>query len=144
MSEQMVRLVETYAANYRGRPKHSFLINSQKNVPLSSEAVTKLFVKITLALPRSALAVLQDRYGHTSITAHDLRHTCAVLRWNQILSSGVSMEEAMQQLRTFFGWSRSSVEPLRYARTVFETRLAGIWRTEFDNRVEVLRHLERT
>jgi hypothetical protein len=34
------------------------------------------------------------------------------------------MDEAMQQLRGFFGWSRSSDEPLRYARTVFFSTFA--------------------
>jgi hypothetical protein len=53
------------------------------------------------------------------------------------------MEEAMQQMRSFFGWARSSDMPLRYARTVFEDRLASVWRTEFDERVEVLRNLAR-
>jgi site-specific recombinase XerD len=143
LSEQIVRLVDEYAANYRGRPKHSFLINSQRNLPMSTENVTSLFKKITSALPKPALKVLEDRYGDTSITAHDLRHTCAVLRLNQILNAGVSMEEAMQQLRSFFGWSRTSKEPLRYARAVFEDRLSSVWKAEFDERVEVLRNLAR-
>jgi integrase len=144
LSEHTVRLVEEYTANYRGKPQHSFLINSQKSLPMSTENVTRLFRKITAALPKSAKRVLEDRYGRASITPHDLRHTCAVLRLNQLLNVGVSMEEAMQQLRSFFGWARASNEPLRYARTVFEDRLASIWKTEFDERIEVLRHLART
>jgi len=52
------------------------------------------------------------------------------------------MEEALQLLRVYFGWARSSNEPLRYARAVFEDRLATVWRNEFDERVEILRHLK--
>jgi integrase len=138
-----VQLVDEYVANYRGRPEHSFLINSQKNQPLSTEGITKLFQKITCSLPSNVLKVLKDERGDQSISAHDLRHTCAVLRLNQLLAAGVTMEEAMQQMRSFFGWARSSDMPLRYARTVFEDRLASVWRTEFDERVEVLRNLAR-
>jgi len=51
------------------------------------------------------------------------------------------MEEALQKLRTFFGWSRTSSMPSRYARAVFEDRLASVWNDAFDERVALLRSL---
>jgi integrase len=142
ISEHVVAVVDEYAANYRGRPGHSFLLNSQKKNPLSTEALTDEFQKITTSLPSGVLKALYDRTGKDSVTPHDLRHTCAVLRLKQLLSDGVSMEEALQLLRAYLGWERSSLEPLKYARAVFEDRLGSVWRREFDERVEVLRNLE--
>ena len=48
------------------------------------------------------------------------------------------MDEALQKLRTFFGWSRTSNMPLKYARAVFEDRLAGVWSNAFDDPMAIL------
>jgi len=53
------------------------------------------------------------------------------------------MDEALQKLRTFFGWSRQSTMPSRYARAVFEDRLAGVWNNAFDDRVALLRAIPK-
>ncbi|MBE2259078.1 MAG: site-specific integrase [Rhodobacteraceae bacterium] len=139
VSEVTAGLVYEYTANYRGNPSHSFLINSQQGNPLSAESVTKLFQKITQTLPKSILKDLKDRTGKTTISAHDLRHTCAVVRLNQLLTQGDSMDEALQKMRTFFGWSRSSDMPRKYAKAVFEDRLASVWNDALDDRVAILR-----
>ncbi|NLR73694.1 tyrosine-type recombinase/integrase [Leeia sp. IMCC25680] len=139
VSELTARIVQGYVENYRGKPAHSYLMNSQRGSPLSAESVTKLFQKITASLPASVLKDLKDRTGKISISAHDLRHTCAVVRLNQLLNQGDSMDEALQKMRTFFGWARSSDMPRKYARAVFEDRLASVWNNVFDDRVVVLR-----
>jgi integrase len=113
VSKTTALLIQEYATNYRGRPEHSFLINSQKQSPLSTEGVTKLFQKITASLPKHLRKILTDHTGADSITPHDLRHTCAVVRLNQLLSSGVDMTDALERMRAFFGWSRDSDMPLR-------------------------------
>ena len=141
VSKTTALLVQEYATNYRGKSDHSFLINSQKQSPLSTEGVTKLFQKITASLPKQLRKILIDHTGDDSISPHDLRHTCAVVRLNQLLSSGVEMTDALERMRAFFGWSRDSDMPLRYARAVFEDRLASVWNNTFDDRVEVLRNL---
>jgi hypothetical protein len=51
------------------------------------------------------------------------------------------MDEALQKMRTLFGWSRNSDMPLHYARAVFEDRLANVWNNAFDDRVAILRAL---
>lgn len=139
VSEVTARLVQEYVENYRGKPAHSFLMNSQRGNPLSAESITKLFQKISSALPKSAMKDLRDRTGKTSISAHDFRHTSAVVRLNQLLTQGDSMDEALQKMRTFFGWSRSSDMPRKYARAVFEDRLASVWNNVFDDRIAILR-----
>jgi integrase len=141
VSKTTALLIQEYATNYRGKPDHSFLINSQKQSPLSTEGMTKLFQKITASLPKQLRKILIDHTGDDSLSPHDLRHTCAVVRLNQLLSSGVEMTDALERMRTFFGWSRDSDMPLRYARAVFEDRLSSVWNNKFDDRVEVLRSI---
>lgn len=142
-SETTARIIESYAGNYRGRPQHSFLLNSKSNVPLSTEALTKAFSVISNRLPVHVVRELESRTGKTTVTPHDLRHTCAVVRLHQLLQNGDSMDEALQKMRTFFGWSRQSTMPSRYARAVFEDRLAGVWNNAFDDRVALLRAIPK-
>lgn len=132
-------LIQTYVENYRGKPDHAFLLNTQQNSPLSTESLTKMFVKISACLPPQIRQELKDRNGKQSVTPHDLRHTCAVVRLNQLLQQGDSMDEALQKLRAFFGWSRESQMPIRYARAVFEDRLSSVWNDALDDRIAVLR-----
>lgn len=141
VSAVTANIIDAYVQNYRGQPRHSFLISSQSNLPLSTEALTKAFAKVSGKLPAPVLNELKDRTGKESITPHDLRHTCAVMRLHQLLQQGDSMDEALQKLRTFFGWSRTSTMPSRYAKAVFEDRLAAVWNDAFDERVALLRSL---
>ncbi|WP_197388892.1 tyrosine-type recombinase/integrase [Ralstonia pseudosolanacearum] len=143
VSDATARLVQTYCENYRGRPSHSFMLSAQTGGALSTESLTKIFATISESLPPDVLQELRDRTGKKSVTCHDLRHTCAVLRLHQLLERGDAMPEALQKLRTFFGWSKESDMPSRYARAVFESRLASVWNDEFDDRVAVLRALPR-
>ncbi|WP_120291992.1 tyrosine-type recombinase/integrase [Paraburkholderia sp. BL23I1N1] len=143
VSELTASIVQSYVENYRGRPDHSFLLNSQGGAPLSTETLTKVFAQITRCLPVEMLTELKDRTGKDAVTPHDLRHTSAVVRLHQLLEHGDAMDEALQKLRTFFGWSKTSAMPSRYARAVFEDRLAGVWNDAFDDRVALLRALPR-
>lgn len=141
VSPAVATIVQTYVENYRGRPSHSFLLNSQKSSPLATESLTKMFAKASGQLAPSLSRELQDRIGRRTITPHDLRHTCAVIRLNQLLAQGDSMDEATQKLRAFFGWSRGSSMPVHYARAVFEDRLETVWSDQFDSQVSLLRAL---
>ncbi|MGY6254735.1 site-specific integrase [Paraburkholderia caledonica] len=143
VSDATARLVQVYCENYRGRPFHSFMLNAQTGGPLSTESLTKIFTLISKVLPSEIRQELYDRTGKRTVTCHDLRHTCAVLRLHQLLERGDAMAEALQKMRTFFGWSKRSDMPSRYARAVFENRLASVWSDEFDDRVAVLRSLPK-
>jgi integrase len=143
LSSVTAGIVETYAENYRGKAQHSFLLNSKSNAPLSTEALTKAFSLISRALPTHVIKELESRTGKTTVTPHDLRHTCAVIRLHQLLQHGDSMDEALQKMRVFFGWSRQSNMPSRYARAVFEDRLSSIWNSAFDDRVALIRAIPK-
>jgi integrase len=143
VSEPTVQILDCYVENYRGRPQHSYLLNSPANSPLSTEALTKIFGRISGALPASVMKELEERTGKKSVTPHDLRHTCAVVRLHQLLEQGDSMDEALQKMRSFFGWSRTSSMPTRYAGAVFEDRLASVWNDAFDDRVALIRALPK-
>jgi hypothetical protein len=73
VSSTIALIVQEYASNHRGRVSHSFLVNSQKRLPLSPEGVTCIFKKITDSLPQSLRKCLRDHTGEESISAHDLR-----------------------------------------------------------------------
>ncbi|MDO9421064.1 MAG: site-specific integrase [Herminiimonas sp.] len=143
VGETTARIIETYLQNYRAKPNHSYLLNSQNNKPLSTEALTKAFAQISEHIPKTVIKDLEARTAKTSITPHDLRHTCAVVRLQQLLEQGDSMDEAIQKIRTFFGWSRESTMPSRYARAVFEDRLSSVWNNAFDDRITLLRALPK-
>ena len=49
------------------------------------------------------------------------------------------MDVALQKMRSFFGWSRHSDMPQKYAKAVFDDRLASVWNNVFDERVSLLR-----
>lgn len=143
VSQLTATIVETYVGNYRGRPDHPFLLNAQSDMPLATETLTKAFAQLSRCLPSDVLNELHDRTGKDSVTPHDLRHTCSVVRLHQLLEQGDPMDEALQKMRTFFGWSSKSVMPSRYARAVFEDRLANVWNDAFDDRVALLRALPK-
>jgi integrase len=127
-----------YVENYRGRQNHSYFLSSAKNRPLSAEGMNYFFEVLSSSMSRDAMQVLNDRTGMTSISPHDLRHTAAVVRMKQLLNRGVSMPEALQKLRSFFGWAADSSMPQLYAKAAFEERLATVWSDEFDDRVAML------
>lgn len=139
VSQLTADLANEYIEQFRGKANHSFLINSQYNIPLSVESLTKYFQEISNNLPDSIKEELHYKTGKTVISAHALRHTCAVVRLNQLLSQGDEMDVALQKMRSFFGWSRHSDMPQKYAKAVFDDRLASMWNNVFDERVSLLR-----
>ena len=84
-----------------------------------------------------------DLTGAKNLTAHALRHTCAVVRMKQLIENGQSTEQAMSQLRSFFGWSKTSIMPLHYAKAALDERLNETWNKKLDDRLELLRNLPR-
>jgi len=141
VSDSIMSVVETYTANYRGRPQHSFLFSSQEGTPLSKRSVNAIFSVLSEHLSKDAVRELCERRKSTSVTPHALRHTCAVVRLTHLIDAGVEMDLALQKLRVFFGWSRPSLMPHHYARAYFEDRLATVWHDSFDLHVDALRRL---
>lgn len=134
-------VIQTYLENYRGKVNHRYLLSSMRMRPLSIEGVNKAFERLTTALSPSALIELRQFTGAENLTPHALRHTCAVLRMKQMLAMGLSPEQSMANLRSFFGWSKTSTMPLHYAKAAFDERLNDTWNDHLDIRLELLKNL---
>lgn len=127
-----------YLENYRGKQNHSYFLSSARGSPLSAEGVHYFFKCLTKGLSPDSIRVLTDRTGFSTISAHDLRHTSAVVRMKQMLNRGEPMPEVMQKMRSFFGWSADSPMPQLYAKAAFEERLNSVWGDDFDDRAAML------
>ena len=140
LSQELVHLTDIYVQNYRGKPAHSFLFNSQKQTPLAAQSLADVFTSVTARLLPRARKALSDR-GKDGVEGHDLRHTAAVVRLARYVEHGHDLDTAIGKLRRFFGWSMTSKMPRHYAAAYFETRLAEVWNESFDCFVETLRDL---
>ncbi|OFX26314.1 MAG: hypothetical protein A2V77_19470 [Anaeromyxobacter sp. RBG_16_69_14] len=138
MAEPLAVAIENYTGNFRGRQRHSFLFASQERQPLSRNSVNDTFRKLSGCLSKVAARELWKRRRETWISPH----TAAVVRLRQLVNSGIKLEEAIEMLRGFFGWSPESDMPRLYGRAYFDERLATVWNADFDARVEILRSLK--
>lgn len=133
--------LQSYLENYRGRVGHRYFLSSDKGLPMSLSGATKALERLSEALSPEARALLLDATDARYIRAHALRHTCAVVRMKQLLAVGNTADQAMMHLRSFFGWARTSVMPLHYAKMAMDERLNETWNDTLDERVEILRSL---
>jgi len=138
VSDEVLRVVDRYTANYRGKPSHQFLINSQQMQPLAKQSLADVFGAASSSLSDRALKLLAA-LEKTSVTPHDLRHTAAVIKLTKFRKSFLDLDTATEKLRVFFGWSPKSAMPQHYAKAYFETALADVWDDSFDSFVDVLR-----
>lgn len=140
ISRALVDAIDAFVESHRGRRDRSYLFYSQKQRPMSKRQVNDMFHVISRNLSRAAQRELWNRERPVKITPHDLRHTCAAVRLNQLVGDDHSrLPMAIEQLRPFFGWTRDSEMPKLYARTYFEAQIAAVWKDDFDARVEFLR-----
>jgi len=144
ISKELVDIIDFYGQNYRGPQDHTFLFSSSRQKPLSHPSVDLIFSCLTDCLSAKAKSELVQKGFPKRITPHSLRHTCAVSRLSQFIDNGEEMEIALQKLRSFFGWSRTSEMPRHYARAYFEDRLKNHWANNFDERSRLLRSLPRS
>ena len=143
ISEDIVEIVDHYTTNFRGKQDHPFLFASRWKRPLAIPSLNSVLKVLSESLSPGAVRDLNDRNSVNAVSPHDLRHTCAVVRLSEFVSSGMEMKLALQNLRTFFGWTRESEMPLHYAEAFFEDRLKDVWQRKQDDRVVMLRHLQR-
>jgi len=141
VSREIIKTTDELVQNYRRGTRHGFLFGSQKKKPLALRQIHRVFETVTSHLSDQALRSLRNR-GKDSVTAHDLRHTCAVYRLSRYLAQGNDLDQAVDKLRVFFGWSETSQMPRHYARAYFESALADVWHDNYDTFVETLRNLE--
>jgi len=141
VTQVTAEVIQTYLESYRGKTNHPYLLSSIRRQPLSLEGVSKVLQKLTGSLSKAARDELYTLTGAGYLTAHALRHTCAVVRMKQLIASGSSPDQAMAQLRSFFGWSKTSVMPLHYAKAALDERLNETWNDKLDDRLSLLRAL---
>ncbi len=141
ISQEILKVHDLYVRNYRTKGRHPFLITSQQARPLSLRAFGYVFETVTANLTAPARRGLEHR-RLDSVSAHDLRHTAAVLRLHRYVDAGNELPIAIEKLRVFFGWSHSSEMPRLYARAYFEPTLAEVWNDSFDRFVDTLRQIE--
>ena len=136
-------VVGHYVDEHRAQQPHAYLLSSNRHRPMSSRLVAYVFRQLSACLSEGARKDLMDRCGDDAVTAHDLRHTCAVSRLGLLREEGVGNEEALQLLRSFFGWSKGSLMPNHYAEAHFEDRLKTVFASKLDARVAFLRQLRK-
>ncbi len=141
VAPQTASVLQTYVENYRGRVDHGFFLSSVRGQPLSLIGVNKAFVRLSEALTPAARAALVDVTGSDKLRPHSLRHTCAVVRFRQLLAEGTPTDKAMMNLRSFFGWSKTSTMPLHYAKAALDEQLNESWNDRLDDRLSLLRSL---
>ncbi len=141
IDESVAGLIRHYVSEMRGRQDHVFLLASDRRLPMSVRLVSYVFSRISASLSEAVRKVLRLSSGAEAISAHDLRHTCAVSRLGLLREQGLPNEEALQLLRSFFGWAPTSVMPGLYAEAHFEDRLKTVFASKLDARVVLLRKL---
>ncbi|AIO65271.1 tyrosine-type recombinase/integrase [Burkholderia oklahomensis] len=141
ISADVARLIEMYVAEHRSDDGETrFLLTAEDGVELSKESVNKLLAQLSAAIPSAALQRFTERTGGKKrISSHDLRHTCATVRYGLFIAAEPDRELAFQRMRAFFGWAIESDMPALYARAAIEDDLMKSWTDVFDKRVDVLR-----
>jgi integrase len=141
ISEDLAVLCEQYAAEHRDDSRgHRFLLTAAGGKQLSAEVITKVLKMLSNALEPSALKRFSERTGgKRHISAHDLRHTCATVRYGLFIAAEADRELALQRMRTFFGWAIESDSPSVYARAAIHDDLMKSWNDLFDHRITALR-----
>jgi len=89
LSSEIARLVHEYVTSWRGKQKHPFLFANSRGTPLSLRYVAMIFEIVSARLSRRSLEALESAMHAPTVTAHDLRHTCAVVRMTHLIDSGV-------------------------------------------------------
>lgn len=141
MSGQTAGIMQTYEENFRGKPNFIHFLISMQEKPLSVEGMRYALRKLTSALSPDAKKLLFDRTGAKNVTAQPLRHTCAVIRLKQWSEQGIPLEQVMERMRSFFGWSKDSLMPLLYAKAALDEQLSESWNDQMDMRVNILRNM---
>lgn len=141
VSQDVLIANDNLSMGHRRTRTHSYLFGSQKGKPISLRSIQRVFEVASEHLSATAKKALLNRGGQC-ITAHDLRHTCAIYRLTKFMESGIDLDTATNKLRVFFGWSATSAMPRHYARAYFESESADVWTDSYDTFVSALREID--
>ncbi|MDC7694278.1 site-specific integrase [Asticcacaulis sp. DXS10W] len=132
--------IQHFVDYHRGQPNHPFLFTSNQRLPLSAPAVSLVLETVSRALSPEARTSLQIR-GMSGVRPHDLRHTSVVARLQMFKNAGVPLDESIERLRPYYGWSPGSKMPFRYGRAYFETQFTEVWEEVFEDHLAALREI---
>ncbi|WP_184959506.1 site-specific integrase [Pseudomonas vranovensis] len=141
ISQDVLIASDNLGMGHKRSRTHSYLFESQKGKPISLRSIQRIFEIASEHLSAPAKKAILIR-GNQCISAHDLRHTCAVYRLTKYMESGIDLDTATNKLRVFFGWSATSAMPRHYARAYFESESADVWTDSYDTFVTALRNIE--
>jgi len=142
ISGELALLIERYISEYRvDSSEHRFLITSNTGNPLSAESVGKALRKFSLAMNPEALKQFRQRTNKKVISSHDLRHTCACVRYVMFLSD-VDKDRTLARMRVFFGWDVNSNMPDTYARAAIQDDVKNSVAKTFDAMLENFRGMK--
>jgi integrase len=132
-----------YVSEFRApSDTHGFLLMSRDGHPLSAESFNKFLEKLSNALSSEAKKRFHERTGgRTQLSPHDLRHTCATVKYKAFMKWQPDKELAFQRMRAFFGWAPNSTMPNLYARAAIQDDLLRVWNELFSQRVSALREV---
>lgn len=141
ISLQLAELVDEYVHRFRASSDSPYLLTSKNGAELSAESVTRIFSNLSQAISVGAMELWSSRSGdRATISAHDLRHTCATARFSLFLAAGNGNRDlALQRMRAFFGWTPESPMPNHYARAAIQDDLMRNWNDLFENKINILR-----
>ncbi|MGA4005821.1 tyrosine-type recombinase/integrase [Ralstonia nicotianae] len=141
ISVDLASLIEQYVSEHRAdNGSTRFLLTAEDGDELSAESVNKMLAAFSAAMTPQALQRFTERTGGKKrVSSHDLRHTCATVRYDVFMKANSDRELAFQRMRAFFGWAIESEMPALYARAAIEDDLMKTWSDVFDRRVGVLR-----
>ena len=142
VSREVAEYIDAYATNYRGRSPHPQLFLNNRGAPLGVRGLGRIFDRVSTLLSDDAKQALQENLRRPRISAHDFRHTCAVIRLAHFRAHGKDEDESLAQLRAFFGWTYTSNMPRLYARAYWERQIETVWNDDFDAHVDALRAIE--
>ena len=141
ISSDLAGLIEQYAAEHRADNGSSrFLLTAEGGGALSAESVNTMLAALSMGMAPLALQRFMERTGGKKrVSPHDLRHTCATVRYDVFMKANSDRELAFQRMRAFFGWAIESDMPALYARAAIEDDLMKTWNDVFDRKLMVLR-----
>lgn len=142
LSTEAQQVLQSYIDNVRGPAPHPYIFNSQKERPLSKQAVDDLFSVASERLTESAKKLINSQ-GLKQVKPHSLRHTAVVYRLSKLRDLGYDQDLAFQKLRRYFGWSPNSKMPVYYGEAYYEAKFHEVWDDDLDKTLSTLRHILR-
>lgn len=134
------RLIGAYVEGYRTRGDHPFLFGSEHGAPLSPQSARYIF-KVAHGQLSDRAKSMMETFNGKELSSHDLRHTCAVHKLRQ-LKQRYDHDDALRRMRRWFGWSKNSTMPNRYASAYLEEESDTAARNDFDEFVSAIRSVD--